>query len=552
MTSKAKKRRASYSKRFLADIETLHTNQKGTPEKNLAVLRPDLAKQWHPTLNGKWKPEDISGGNTFRVYWMCSNTCAGQTDCIHVWHTTAEGRFKSTSKCPFCSPTKKPHKPCCKDKSLAAEKYQALHKEWDFKANGDPRDYHAKSSKKVWWICPKVCSDEGDCQHRWTAAISQRTLRKTGCPYCSRHPNRGLKPCCVFNSMAHKRFEHLHPQWDSTANPPLTDVMPNSNQKMWWICPKTCEGEPSCRHRWQAQVRCRTYRKRGCRFCTNVSKVPCCKKNSLDCEEFAHLKSQWNEAKSGPMRNYYVKSEKKVEWRCPNTCPGQDDCKHVWVTSIAQRTYANKQSGCPHCNGGCNNVSPCCKERSLAAEKYKHLVPDWDEETNGPMRNWFPGSSKKATWICKEHGKWNAVVGCRALRDYGCPVCNTSHMEKQVNALLLELLSEGNTMLEKFKWGKTTVGGKLRPDFIGSAGGVKFIIETDGEQHFQAIPYWGGQEKFEKVQLSDAKKNKFCKDNGYALLRISYTVLRSKYKKILENFFEEIHSKKHVFIGEEY
>ena len=48
-------------------------------------------------------------------------------------------------------------------------------------------------------------------------------------------------------------------------------------------------------------------------------------------------------------------------------------------------------------------------------------------------------------------------------------------------------------------------------------------IEYDGQQHFEAVEYFGGQERLEQTQRNDALKTAYCADNNIRLLRIKYT-----------------------------
>lgn len=48
------------------------------------------------------------------------------------------------------------------------------------------------------------------------------------------------------------------------------------------------------------------------------------------------------------------------------------------------------------------------------------------------------------------------------------------------------------------------------------------VIEFDGEQHFNAIEYWGGQESLEDQQIRDFKKDEWIRSTGKYLLRIPY------------------------------
>ena len=51
----------------------------------------------------------------------------------------------------------------------------------------------------------------------------------------------------------------------------------------------------------------------------------------------------------------------------------------------------------------------------------------------------------------------------------------------------------------------------------------KMMIEFHGQQHYEPIEYFGGQERFKRQQLRDRQKEDFCKTLGYHLLVIKYT-----------------------------
>lgn len=50
----------------------------------------------------------------------------------------------------------------------------------------------------------------------------------------------------------------------------------------------------------------------------------------------------------------------------------------------------------------------------------------------------------------------------------------------------------------------------------------KIIIEYNGEQHYTAVDYFGGEEKLKKTQLSDNIKKKYCEEKKYILKVFSY------------------------------
>lgn len=49
------------------------------------------------------------------------------------------------------------------------------------------------------------------------------------------------------------------------------------------------------------------------------------------------------------------------------------------------------------------------------------------------------------------------------------------------------------------------------------------LLEYDGQQHFQTVGPWGGDESFKETVRRDCIKNKWAKRNGYRLVRIPYT-----------------------------
>lgn len=49
-----------------------------------------------------------------------------------------------------------------------------------------------------------------------------------------------------------------------------------------------------------------------------------------------------------------------------------------------------------------------------------------------------------------------------------------------------------------------------------------FLIEYQGRQHYEAVSAFGGEESLCITQSTDLIKSKWCKDNGYHLIIISY------------------------------
>ena len=64
---------------------------------DLAALEPQLAAEWHPTLNGALNPQMVTAGSNRKVWWICSEG--------HVWRTAISNRTnaKKRTGCPVCA-----------------------------------------------------------------------------------------------------------------------------------------------------------------------------------------------------------------------------------------------------------------------------------------------------------------------------------------------------------------------------------------------------------------------------------------------------------------
>lgn len=51
---------------------------------------------------------------------------------------------------------------------------------------------------------------------------------------------------------------------------------------------------------------------------------------------------------------------------------------------------------------------------------------------------------------------------------------------------------------------------------------IKFLIEFDGQEHFEPVEYFGGEEKHLKRLKNDQIKNEYCRNNNINLIRIPY------------------------------
>ena len=64
---------------------------------DLATVEPDIAAEWHPTLNGALTPRQVTSGSNRKVWWRCREG--------HVWRTSICNRTnaKKRTGCPVCA-----------------------------------------------------------------------------------------------------------------------------------------------------------------------------------------------------------------------------------------------------------------------------------------------------------------------------------------------------------------------------------------------------------------------------------------------------------------
>ena len=137
-------------------------------DNNLEAVFPEIAKEWHPTMNGELTPKDFTHGTAKKVWWLCSK---GHSFDSAINHRTSEKEYPAG--CPYCSGRR-----VGEDNNLLFL-FPEIAKEWHPTKNGGltPRDVTSKSDKKVWWQCHKG--------HSYNAIIKNRTIAKSRCPFCS-------------------------------------------------------------------------------------------------------------------------------------------------------------------------------------------------------------------------------------------------------------------------------------------------------------------------------------------------------------------------------
>lgn len=205
---------------------------------NFATLEPDLAAQWHPSLNGDLRPEAFRPHSHQMIWWRCDDG--------HEWQARIAART-SGHGCSSCIDRQ------YRSKDPIFITHPPIAAQWDPEKNA-PLTPHAVthgSSKRVWWLC--------GAGHEWPSMISTRCNGRdesntAACPYCSR---RLASP--EYNLQAIRPM--LAAEWDLDLNAPLTpsNVLPSSGRSVWWLC-------AAAGHSWRARIASRLHGS-GCLIC---------------------------------------------------------------------------------------------------------------------------------------------------------------------------------------------------------------------------------------------------------------------------------------------
>lgn len=112
-----------------------------------------------------------------------------------------------------------------------------------------------------------------------------------------------------------------------------------------------------------------------------------------------------------------------------------------------------------------------------------------------------------------------------------CPNCYHSKGEEAVANVLQRISTE---YIREYKFDEL---GQKRFDFYLPE--LNAVIEYDGEQHFEPVELWGGEENLKKVQESDKIKDEFCASESIGILRIPYWEI-DKISILVEDFIERL------------
>lgn len=282
-------------------------------EDSLAALYPEIAKEWHPSKNGKLTPDLFIPGSSEIAWWLCPK-------CGNEWQASIVNRTKGHG-CDICATSRR--KITKKDTILSRrgsidKKWCLL--DWDYEENEYGPEYYTNGSGEVVsWRCH-------NCGYKWKTPICNRTRDyKNGCPLCS-----GKEIVSGINDLPTVKPE-LMEEWDYENNTEIdpTTVGRGSHEYVSWKC-------KICGYRWTAQIYNRANGK-GCPCCANRVVVPGI--NDLATTD-PELAAEWHPTLNSLKPTEVTRGQsKKIYWICTK-------CGNVWQDTLNHRSRGR---GCSKC-----------------------------------------------------------------------------------------------------------------------------------------------------------------------------------------------------------
>ena len=422
-------------------------------EKQYVSDNAQLMAEWDLEKNDALRidPHKLTIGSERKVWWKCKKG--------HEWETVCYSRAAG-NQCPICSGRK-----VLVGYNDLSTLLPEIASQWHPSKNDliTAKDVTINSHRKVWWL--------GDCGHEWEAPVSERT-RGRGCPIC-----KSKKVLAGINDLA-TTHPFLAKQWHPSKNEKNpTQVLPQSNKSVWWVCEKGHEYIASPAHR--------TTRDSCCPICSN-------KQILIGFNDLAtthpEIASQWHPTKNKlTPQQVTIGAEKKIWWVCEKG--------HEWEALV----YSRKHNGCPYCSGnmvliGYNDLSTT----------HPDLASQWHPTKNNKLTAFdvSAGSNRMVWWLGECGHEWKAVIHSRTS-GCGCPICieerKTSFPENAV-FFYLKFMCPDTVKSYRVDW-----LGRMELDiYIPS---LQVAIEYDGQAWHNNIE-------------NDTRKGLLCKEHNVRLIRI--------------------------------
>lgn len=401
-----------------------------------------------------------------------------------------------------------------------AEKYPQIVQEWDYTINlQNPENTSCGTDYMAWWVCSK-------CNNKYQMRVSHRT-KGHGCPYCSGHKiakgYNDLKTYCINNNLI-----YIINEWDYKKNDlKPDDFTPQSNKKVYWLCP--------IGHSYSMSICHRTSRLGQCPICNKESKTSFPEQALL-----FYLSNEYDEVINRDTKaigfelDIYIPSIKtaieydgfdmhknryeqdyKKNIYCKNNSinliriregelPIFDNCiclKRINFTKLDSLNAVIEEV--LNILGVNDKIIDVNKDASVIYSKYMsvlkddnfailfpELVEEWNYKMNNNLQpNMFSKSSnKRVWWICSKGHQWQATINKRTA-GRGCPICSNKKILTGQNDIVTFCKQNKKTSILN-DWDKeknSKLGFDINKMFPGSTERVWWKCQSCGNEWMSSI-----------------------------------------------------------------
>ena len=443
---------------ILKNVKEL-SNMVEKKEKHNIIENAQLMSEWNWERNTDFDPSQLTLGSNKKVWWKCQKG--------HEWQATIGSRNGGRG-CPCCS-----GRSVIKGVNDLQTVNPTLAREWHYEKNNGltPMDVMPNSNKKAWWKCSKG--------HEWQATTNSRN-NGIGCPYCSgRFAIKGQNDLQTVNPTLAKEW---HYEKNNGLTP--TDVMPNSDKKVWWVCGKG--------HEWQASIGSRN-RGNGCPFCHSeqntsfpeyaivfylkkygLETIHSYKEKGYELDVYIPSKKVaieydgylWhkNKTKQDLRKNYNCVKDGIILYRIREGLPSlndssvdyvvqrnQEDLSDILKKLLSEITETVIDVDLKRDSIAIENLREYAEKETSFLFSNPEVAREWNYEKNGNLKpeHFAANSHKKVWWKCKKGHEWQATIKDRNNGN-GCPYCSSKIILKDFN----DLQSTNPTLVAEWNYEK--------------------------------------------------------------------------------------------------
>ena len=331
---------------------------------SLQTENPELAKEWHPTKNGKLTPYNTGAGSPKKIWWQCVKG--------HEWNVKVVSRTVFKTGCPQCS-----------SELRTSFQEQAIYHYVKLVTEAENRNL--EFGKEIDIYLPQY---KAGIEHNGDYFHSERERDKIKLAYLK---EKGIRLIQVYAT------DHISAFGDVIEY----DYNGYNYNSLEWAISKVFElleiDTPDINlERDEAKIR--------------SGYIEMVKENSLAVHH-PELAREWHPTKNEKLTPLYVsrRSSQKVWWL--------GKCGHEWKAVISSRVNGN---GCPYCSNrkvleGYNDL----------ATTHPDFAKEWHPTKNGELspKSISYGSGKTVWWICENGHEWQTTPNRRTSKGNDCPVC---------------------------------------------------------------------------------------------------------------------------------